>query len=325
MIFTTLAASDIEKGGMNMEQVYFGKRIASLRKERGMTQEALAQRLGVTNQAVSKWESDQCCPDIMQLPVLADIFEISMDALFGRSAPESAPAPVQEQLVGDLPWPDDGELHAVCYVGHLLVNYKDIPAAGSSRGRFQFNFSCMGFDKWMPRDGAPVVLEYNGSVSSIHSDFSVICQNADIQGSIQAGGSVTCGSVGGNVFAGGDIACTGIIGTDAKAGGDIRCDGMIGASASAGGDLECGGDIGGRVQCSGDLDCRGSIGGDVRADGDVQCSGNISGNVDAGGDIDCAGSIGGNVKADGDVECTVIYGSASAEGDITCEEWHGNR
>ena len=63
-----------------MEQIYFGQRIAALRKERGMTQEALAQKLGITNQAVSKWESDQCCPDIMQLPALADIFEISLDA-----------------------------------------------------------------------------------------------------------------------------------------------------------------------------------------------------------------------------------------------------
>ena len=71
-----------------MEQIYFGQRIAALRKEKGMTQEALAQRLGITNQAVSKWESDQCCPDIMQLPALADIFEISMDALFGRQTPE---------------------------------------------------------------------------------------------------------------------------------------------------------------------------------------------------------------------------------------------
>ena len=48
---------------MEMEQIYFGQRIAALRKQAGMTQEALAQRLGITNQAVSKWESDQCCPD----------------------------------------------------------------------------------------------------------------------------------------------------------------------------------------------------------------------------------------------------------------------
>ena len=51
-----------------MEELHMGPRIARYRKELGLTQEALAQRLGVTNQAVSKWEGDVCCPDI-QLPM----------------------------------------------------------------------------------------------------------------------------------------------------------------------------------------------------------------------------------------------------------------
>ena len=40
------------------------EQIAALRKKKGITQESLAQVLGVTNQSVSKWESGQCCPDI---------------------------------------------------------------------------------------------------------------------------------------------------------------------------------------------------------------------------------------------------------------------
>lgn len=44
------------------------------RKKRGLTQEELAVKLGVTNQSVSKWESAQCCPDISLIPKLADIF-----------------------------------------------------------------------------------------------------------------------------------------------------------------------------------------------------------------------------------------------------------
>ena len=47
-----------------MEELRMGARIARYRKELGLTQEALAHRLGVTNQAVSKWEGDVCCPDI---------------------------------------------------------------------------------------------------------------------------------------------------------------------------------------------------------------------------------------------------------------------
>ena len=58
--------------------------IALLRKRRGLTQEELANALGVTNQAVSKWESGQNCPDISLLPQMADLFRVSLDVLMGR-------------------------------------------------------------------------------------------------------------------------------------------------------------------------------------------------------------------------------------------------
>ncbi len=65
-----------------MEQT-IGKRIAAHRKRLGLTQDQLAAKLGVTAQAVSKWENDQSCPDISALPKLAEIFGISTDALLG--------------------------------------------------------------------------------------------------------------------------------------------------------------------------------------------------------------------------------------------------
>jgi len=58
-----------------------GKRIAALRKEKGMTQEELAEKLGVSPQAVSKWENGQSCPDISLLPRLAAIFGVTTDLL----------------------------------------------------------------------------------------------------------------------------------------------------------------------------------------------------------------------------------------------------
>lgn len=61
-----------------------GKRIAANRKRLGLTQEQLAEQLGITAQAVSKWENDQSCPDISVLPALADIFGVSIDVLLGR-------------------------------------------------------------------------------------------------------------------------------------------------------------------------------------------------------------------------------------------------
>ena len=60
-----------------------GKRIAENRKRLGLTQDALAEKLGVTAQAVSKWENDQSCPDITMLPKLAQVFGITTDALLG--------------------------------------------------------------------------------------------------------------------------------------------------------------------------------------------------------------------------------------------------
>ncbi len=72
----------MEKGyGMNTIQI--GKIISTKRKEKGVTQEELATHLGVSKPAVSKWESGQSYPDIMQLPVLASYFNITIDDLVG--------------------------------------------------------------------------------------------------------------------------------------------------------------------------------------------------------------------------------------------------
>ncbi len=66
-----------------MNGIKIQEQIAFLRKQKGLTQEELAKALGVTNQAVSKWESGQCCPDIQLLPELAKYFEVSVDELLG--------------------------------------------------------------------------------------------------------------------------------------------------------------------------------------------------------------------------------------------------
>ena len=58
-----------------------GKRIAHFRKEKGLTQEELAQHMGISPQAVSKWENDQTCPDISALPKLARLFGVTVDEL----------------------------------------------------------------------------------------------------------------------------------------------------------------------------------------------------------------------------------------------------
>lgn len=66
-----------------MTNIKLNEQITFLRKQNNMTQEELAKALGVSNQAVSKWESGQCYPDIQLLPELSGIFNVSIDILMG--------------------------------------------------------------------------------------------------------------------------------------------------------------------------------------------------------------------------------------------------
>ena len=73
-----------------MKKQTFGSMIAQLRKQRGMTQLELAEQMGVTDKAVSKWERDLSFPDVSSLPRLAEIFEVSVDDLMGVAGQEEA-------------------------------------------------------------------------------------------------------------------------------------------------------------------------------------------------------------------------------------------
>ena len=91
----------------------FGDRISFLRKLKELTQAQLAEKLGISAQAVSKWESGLSCPDIMMLVPLADIFGVSTDVLlaggqltgYGMSSGEEAAEASKETLgLGRLEW-----------------------------------------------------------------------------------------------------------------------------------------------------------------------------------------------------------------------------
>ena len=79
---------------MNMT---LGKRIAQYRKEKGLTQEALAQAMNVSAQAVSKWENDQTCPDIASLPALSRILGVTVDELLSGKS-ENLPAVTMQPI-----------------------------------------------------------------------------------------------------------------------------------------------------------------------------------------------------------------------------------
>lgn len=192
-----------------------GTTITALRKEQNMTQEALANALGVTNQAVSKWESGQSCPDIALLPDIAELFHVSIDSLFGREA-DCAPASPS------LPWEDDDTLRIVVYRGHSYL--KDCSQAD------QIHVQLGGIN--VQNVECAVGLTVEGSV----------------HGNAKAGGSITCDDVYGNVAAGGSVSCDSVK-CDVHAMGSVTCD-DVGGNVQAGGSVTCD-SVGGNVTGNG--------------------------------------------------------------------------
>lgn len=84
-----------------------GMMIAELRKEKGMTQLELAEKMGVTDKAVSKWERDLSCPDINSLPNLAEILGVSVDELMQikkeAEDPKQSPKEIMQTIFKAVP------------------------------------------------------------------------------------------------------------------------------------------------------------------------------------------------------------------------------
>jgi len=263
-----------------------GKKIAFYRKSKNITQDALARMLGISNQAVSKWETDQSCPDIELLPRIADIFEITLDELFGRVCVEqqesgkdsvedsgeifnetgeaegsdTASSTACSKNMISLPWENDKKLRAVLFMGHKLVQKDDI----------QEMDECVCTE---------ITFCYEGPARDVESYFNVSCDK--VSGNITAGGYVECGDVGQCITAGSYVEC-GAVGECVTAASYVEC-GDVGESVTAGAYVECN-NVGESVKAGGNVECN-DVRGDVSAEGNVSC-GNIKGNVEAGGNVE---------------------------------------
>lgn len=76
-----------------------GETIASLRKQKGMTQNELAEKMNVTDKAVSKWERDLSCPDINTISKLADILDVSVEELLKAKKKENSNTAKMKDLI----------------------------------------------------------------------------------------------------------------------------------------------------------------------------------------------------------------------------------
>lgn len=174
----------------------FGENLRRIRGEKALTQEQLAECIGVTAQAVSKWECAQSWPDTESLVALADRLEVPLDALLRQRG-------VGQARLDALP--EDGVLRVVQCRGRTVLTCETYDPAKKTpllirREDYEGN-------------GAPLIrMEIWGSADiegcvngGVHAGDSVNCGN--VSGGVSAGDGVNCGNVDGGVIAGDSVNC----------------------------------------------------------------------------------------------------------------------
>ncbi|MBR5491486.1 MAG: helix-turn-helix transcriptional regulator [Oscillospiraceae bacterium] len=148
-----------------------GKTICDMRRAAGLTQEALADKLGLSYQAVSKWENGLSCPDLSIIPTIAEIFGTDINTLFGFAPKAETPC--------TLPWENDDNLYIAVFEGHTLV------------------------EKFSPqlRD-EPIIIQ--GDARNINSTLNLHIEGS-VMGDVTAGGNIYCENIEGDASAGGRI------------------------------------------------------------------------------------------------------------------------
>lgn len=105
-----------------MDQITIGRFIAKKRKEQSLTQEQLAERLGVSNKTVSKWETGKCMPDYSMINMLCEELKISVSELMdGEEADGKSVRDDDEQILDLLRRTQELEKQKVTLIGIILI------------------------------------------------------------------------------------------------------------------------------------------------------------------------------------------------------------
>lgn len=280
--------------------------IKKFRREQGISQEALAERMGVTSQAVSKWECMQSIPDIEALVALSDLLGVSLDKLILDKDPvvarEKEGAQEKSAYYFD-PLPDDGALRVLQFKGKMLLRE----------------------DTYDPEIFIPLAIE-DGEKITVH-----VVGSAHLDGNV--GGNLhatnaTCGMVAGNVQ-GVNVTCNDVAGD--VSGTNVDCDVVAGDISTVNAtcndvvvikncvSVTCDSVV--TVEhCERDITCD-SVDTIVRCDGNITCD-----------DVETIQSCKGNITCDdvetiegceGSVICDEAEIIRNCSGDIHCTEVNG--
>lgn len=233
--------------------ISIGENIKILRKNMGIGQEILANAVGVSVQAVSKWETGQSLPDVGIIPDIAKFFGVSIDSLFfGENA--------ADMKSDKLSLPDDDKLYIVQVRNGKILDRNKWDCNSRIKLAVDSFEGTLNAEIW---GNADIKGDVGGNVNAGNG---VACQN--VGGSVNAGNGVACGNVGGDIDSGNSVAC-GNVGGEINAGGNVNC-GDVSGSVCAGSNIRCG-EISDceRLSCE-TLYAKGSI-----KCGSIKCGGNI--------------------------------------------------
>lgn len=228
----------------------FGERIQKFRKELNLTQNELAEKLFISYQAVSQWETGVTKPDIEMLPKLAEVFNKSIDALFNDEV--STGLKVKNFA--------ENKLYIVVAKGKDLLNVIDYDKNSGMNDNINITI--------------------DGDALDVQSNFSVTI-NGSVEGDVVAGNNVECSGVNGDLTAGNNITCMGVNG-DITAGNNVECNGVCG-NINAGYNISANG-ICGDVNAGNDLTCD-EIKGNVNVGGNITCENIEADKIEVQGEI----------------------------------------
>lgn len=226
---------------MENVNIVLAANILKYRKKSGLSQEELANRVGVTFQAVSKWENAKAAPDITFLPIMADIFGCYIDELFSREIKTE----IHYDHCPAFPWADDTVIRGVVCEGRKILQKSELV------DRFTF--------------------EIKGDAKNVQSECNVEV-NGNISNGCKAGQNlVVSGVVSGGCQSGREVIIGGHLSGGCNAGRNITVGGSLSGGCNTGGTITCGGDLFGDVNCGSDMNVKGNVE-SVRIKGNVICN-----------------------------------------------------
>lgn len=191
-----------------------GENIRALRLCKRLTQEQVAQKLGVTYQAVSKWENGTNTPDIALLPEIAAFFGVTIDALFHQDAISA---------LDGFPVEDDGVIRIVQLRGRQVLKVTTRMSPDDPAIEIAFPRNCNVRTQYFKVEVYGHVIADGSINGDVVAHQSVQC--AEINGDVRSQGDVKAG----NINACGNVVCNGIYDCYNLQANRIECSGNVNA------------------------------------------------------------------------------------------------